>query len=318
MMFLHAFHKGQFCLLIVFVSFLLTGCKQETKTYYTWDGIGPDKWAAIWLIKTHIDPQANIQLVPIGSTLREGIAFDVPFSDFNRDSRTTFSKLIERYQLKDPALLELSQIVTDIEILSWSPNQNEASTGVENQYRNLQKKLGWRSDEQTCFLQFFTQVHGGIVTRQLTSFAFDPTKNCAQKTRLTAEHNVPEIGIKDVFDAMSKGKKVVFLDAREEDEFAELHIPGAENIKMRDITAEKAAQFKNADLVVPYCVKDFRGYEVARLLGEHGLTQTAIMNPFGLNGWKSLNLPLAGQLASAEADAIAQLNRCAKGEISCL
>lgn len=317
MMLSHASHRGQFCLLAL-IGFLLLGCKQESKTYYTWDGIGPDKWAAIWLIKTKIDPEANIQLVPIGSTLREGIGFDIPSSAFNRDTRTTFSKLIEHYQLRDPALFELSQIVTDIEILSWSPNQNDASTGVEDQYRNLQKTLGWRSDDQACFMQFFDHVHDDIVTGQLADFRFDLAKSCAQPAALSAVHNVPEISIKDVFDAMSKGKKVVFLDAREEDEFAELHIPGAENIKLRDINADKAAQYKDADLVVPYCVKDFRGYEVARLLGEHGLTQTAIMNPFGLNGWKSLNLPMSGELALPEADAIEQLNRCVKGESTCL
>ena len=41
-------------------------------------------------------------------------------------------------------------------------------------------------------------------------------------------------GLVDALGAMAAGRKVVFVDVREADEFMEGHIPGAINVPLRD------------------------------------------------------------------------------------
>jgi hypothetical protein len=76
-----------------------------------------DRIACPWLIKKFIDPDAEILYVPRDKVLevaeREGaISFDAPGAKYtHRDGKCTFEVLIEEYGLKDPALLELAEIV---------------------------------------------------------------------------------------------------------------------------------------------------------------------------------------------------------------
>ena len=59
------------------------------------------------------------------------------------------------------------------------------------------------------------------------------------------------------------------IDVRSPGEFAEDHIPGAINLRIRDINADSIVQLPPSDLYVAYCVKDFRGFEMARKLRDH-------------------------------------------------
>ena len=99
--------------------------------------------------------------------------------------------------------------------------------------------------------------------------------------------------IPDLVDAVKQGKSVLFIDTREPEEFAESHIPGARNIPLRDVEHTDKAELSTYDFVVPYCLKDFRGFEVARALIEAGLGNVTMMEPAGFNGWRQLSLPVA-------------------------
>jgi rhodanese-related sulfurtransferase len=110
---------------------------------------------------------------------------------------------------------------------------------------------------------------------------------------------------------------VVFVDTRETQEFEESHIPGALNIKLRDIDAQSVAVLKGADLVISYCLKDFRGYEVARKLMHHGVDNSAVMNPHGYVAWRTLGLPIASR-GGQKAAALARLDSCAQDIDGCL
>ena len=76
-----------------------------------------DRIACPWLIKKFIDPDAEILYVPREQVLevaeREGaISFDAPCAKYGHsEGKCTFEALIEEYNLKDPALLELAKIV---------------------------------------------------------------------------------------------------------------------------------------------------------------------------------------------------------------
>lgn len=98
---------------------------------------------------------------------------------------------------------------------------------------------------------------------------------------------VPQIAIGDLQQEIQQGKKVVFIDTREPREFAETHLPNAINLPVRSITSDLAQRYADADYVIPYCLKDFRGFETAKLLKRHGLTNVALLYPSGLKGWQS-------------------------------
>ncbi len=84
---------------------------------------------------------------------------------------------------------------------------------------------------------------------------------------------------------------VLFVDTREPEEFQEGHIPNAINIRLVDIDHADLTLLKRYQYVVPYCLKDFRGFEVARALREKGLENVVMMDPSGLRGWQKLGLP---------------------------
>lgn len=86
---------------------------------------------------------------------------------------------------------------------------------------------------------------------------------------------------------MRAGKNIIFLDAREPEEFAEFHLPNAINVPLRNVNQAIIKHLQNADYVIPYCRKDFRGFEVAKTLKQLGLDNVALLYPSGLNGWLS-------------------------------
>ena len=80
-----------------------------------------DRIACPWLIQRFVDPRAEFLYVPKDRVLevakKEGAtAFDTPGAELfhfeeGGEEFVTFDAVIRRYQLKDPALLELAKIV---------------------------------------------------------------------------------------------------------------------------------------------------------------------------------------------------------------
>lgn len=106
---------------------------------------------------------------------------------------------------------------------------------------------------------------------------------------------VSQVPIRDIVEAIQDGRKVVFVDTREPQEYAESHIPGAVNLPTRAMTAENVADYVNAAYVVPYCLKDFRGFEGARRLRSLGVRNVFLFQGFGVSAWRKLGLPVAGR-----------------------
>lgn len=79
-------------------------------------------------------------------------------------------------------------------------------------------------------------------------------------------------------------------------------------MEARDVDAFDASIYADADLVIPYCLKDFRGFEGAKKLQAQGLDNVGLVEGFGINAWKRAELPIAGsQPARSDAEAIRQL-----------
>jgi rhodanese-related sulfurtransferase len=121
------------------------------------------------------------------------------------------------------------------------------------------------------------------------------------------------IPVDDLLAAVREGRSIVFVDAREAPEYREEHIPGAINVPLRAVPSAALFAYAQADLVIPYCLKDFRGFEVARALREQGVQNVRLLSRPGINGWKTLGLPTAGEVPGRSDDeAQAQLIRCAQ------
>jgi hypothetical protein len=76
-----------------------------------------DRVACPWLIKRFIDSQAQFLFVARNEVERiareeAAIPFDIPGAELGHiDGRCSFESIIRKYDLKDPALLRLAQIV---------------------------------------------------------------------------------------------------------------------------------------------------------------------------------------------------------------
>jgi rhodanese-related sulfurtransferase len=117
---------------------------------------------------------------------------------------------------------------------------------------------------------------------------------------------------------IAEGKRVIFVDARESQEFDEEHLPGAINMSLRELESADPKQFGEADLIIAYCMKDFRGYEVAKALNRAGFPQSAILREYGLAGWKKQGLPTVVREARNEQEALRKLEGCARSRSECV
>jgi len=85
--------------------------------WVTREGAKTDRVACPWLVRKFIDPQAEFLFVPKDKVLeaarREGgKSFDCPGADYtHREGKCSFEVLVDAYNLDDPALRLLAQIV---------------------------------------------------------------------------------------------------------------------------------------------------------------------------------------------------------------
>jgi rhodanese-related sulfurtransferase len=311
----------------------LASCLWETprQIFYTWQGIGPDIWASVWLIHRKIDPEAMIRFIPVNEDLPDATAFDIPNSPFVRTNDTSaLAKMVSAYSIESGVVDDLIQIIHDIEVDFWSGYVHPRSPAIEIAYRDLQASYGREKVSFSCYLQFFDNLAGLLshkpsenLTQDAFKRALTPDTRCIEDRMDFTEQDrkklVEEVQIRELLNRAAKGEKIVYLDAREPNEFDEFHIPGAINLRLRDVNASVAKQFKDADKVIAYCLKDFRGFELARALQQKaGLRNTAIMKPYGINGWKASGLPVSGTQALEPFVAQQRLQRCVKNPDECL
>jgi hypothetical protein len=99
-----------------------------------------DRTACPWLIKKFIDPKAEFLFVPV-ETIKEiankknAIPYDAPDVELgHHGDKCSFDAIIEKYDIKDPALLQLANIVraadTDKPIAPEGVGLDAAMTGI--------------------------------------------------------------------------------------------------------------------------------------------------------------------------------------------
>lgn len=105
----------------------------------------------------------------------------------------------------------------------------------------------------------------------------------------------PTIGPEEAAQLVAQGREVVFVDVREVGEHEEFHIPGSVHISLPDLHSIDLEQFEGSDVVIAYCLKDFRGWEGCKILVERGVKNVMVLDGFGTRAWRKKGLPLAGQ-----------------------
>jgi hypothetical protein len=96
-------------------------------------GAKTDRVACPWLIRKFVDPQAEFLFVPADQVLtmaesQGAKSFDAPGADYtHRDGKCSFEVLVEEFSIKDPALVQLANIVHGADIpvdLSRTPQSS--------------------------------------------------------------------------------------------------------------------------------------------------------------------------------------------------
>jgi rhodanese-related sulfurtransferase len=304
---------------------LLSACAspaQPRAVVVTDYGLGPDKWATAWLMARHAVPGAELVVVAQGKPPSAGIAFDVPTSPLRRErDRAAFQSVVDHYKLQDPDVARVAQIVHDIEVNYWGAEHAPESPVIELAYRELQQRHGRYAVAPACYLEFFDRVFDAVRAQRMDGEQIgleDLNVDChALASREAQGALVPELPIDTLLAEMKAGKSVVFVDVREPDEFAEAHIPGAMNVQLRALDADDIAAVQGADYVVSYCIKDFRGFEMARSLRDAGVGNAVILNPYGIKGWIGDGLPTVGAQAMTDAAAKKRLAECVASPQGC-
>ncbi len=88
------------------------------RIWVTRAGVEEDRIASAWLIRRFIDSEASFRFVSPDSLRREGeIGFDMYDGEYTHDGdRCTFEVLLDRFGLRDKALVALGEIVHDIDL----------------------------------------------------------------------------------------------------------------------------------------------------------------------------------------------------------
>jgi len=312
--------KSHLLLLLAFIASCSGTPENSSKRYFTWDGLEPDKWGSVWLLKRHIDPDSQLSIVPVGANVKEAIAVDTPYAQYKRShGKSTFENMTTAFNKdNDPALVKIGQIINELEVTSWNSSSPIVAV-VEHRFRELQYQHNRVDVPVSCYSGFFDQLYRALqqspeLAPEVLSAQLAPEKVCdipATTIARRSEDPVHEYSIEHILKMIDSRRNVIFVDTRENDEYDEHHIPGAVNLTLREVSKNTVKQFAAADLVISYCVKDFRGYEVALALHKAGVKNSGIMKPYGIRGWKEKGLPVATQDETNDENALLQLRQCA-------
>ena len=107
--------------------------------WVTWENIGVDRMACIWLIRRWIDPKAEFIFVAAqNKALPSGYEpFDIPGTRFSHhDNHCTLHALLKAYEIKDPILEHIANIIDEADLVQ-EINVEPAAFGLDMICRGL-------------------------------------------------------------------------------------------------------------------------------------------------------------------------------------
>jgi hypothetical protein len=84
--------------------------------WVTWEKIGVDRMACIWLLRRWIDPDAQFSFIPPGEkpVPEQGEPFDIPGVRYSHHGgHCTFYAFLKEHDLQDPILQRIAQMVDE-------------------------------------------------------------------------------------------------------------------------------------------------------------------------------------------------------------
>ena len=84
--------------------------------WVTWQIIGVDRMASIWLIRRWIDPEAEFTFIPAGEnpSPEMGEPFDIPGARYSHHGgHCTFYALLKENKIDDPILTRIAEIIDE-------------------------------------------------------------------------------------------------------------------------------------------------------------------------------------------------------------
>jgi hypothetical protein len=88
--------------------------------WVTWEQIGVDRMGCAWLIRKHLDPQAEFLFVPPGQKILPSDAepFDLPGVRLShRGGHCSFHAFLREYNLNDPVLERIARIIDEADVV---------------------------------------------------------------------------------------------------------------------------------------------------------------------------------------------------------
>ncbi len=130
--------------------------------YVTWTLFEPDKCAAVWLIKRHIDPDAQFVFFERDESPPPGIGLDIPEAQFRRyHNRCTYETLFDHHRLVDERLAYIGRIMHDIEVNVWERKAMEETPRVEHEVMQLFSEDDLQGNVDAC-LEYFDALYSRL------------------------------------------------------------------------------------------------------------------------------------------------------------
>ena len=114
----------------------------QRRTWVTRKGIHVDRIASAWLIRGWIDPEATFKFVPArGYRPEDGeLRFDMYEAEFTHDGELcSFEVLLREFEIEDPALRPIAEIVHAIDLKVEEPVRPETA-GVAHALEGLARR----------------------------------------------------------------------------------------------------------------------------------------------------------------------------------
>ena len=109
--------------------------------WVTWEHIGVDRMACIWLIRRWIDPKAKFLFIPAGTKpLPKGVEpFDIPGVHYSHQrGHCTFHTLLKEQQINDLVLARIANIIDEADLVQ-EINVEPAAPGLDLLCRGLRR-----------------------------------------------------------------------------------------------------------------------------------------------------------------------------------
>lgn len=130
------------------------GSETNAHLYVTGTVMETDRCASAWLIKRHVDPEAEFAFLTDEELMESrGISFDTPYSEFRRTHRaSTFESIMHGFALDDRRVVALADLIHDIEINFWNTNLNKEAAKFDFELKQtLTGAAGNTEALQRCF-----------------------------------------------------------------------------------------------------------------------------------------------------------------------